>query len=100
VAEDNLIWLIDWYARHCDGDWEHGYGLKIDTLDNPGWQLKIDLTGTELENVVFEKIEHNLDDDISWWTCFIRDKAFQAYCGARDLVSVIGVFRAWAERHQ
>ena len=100
VAEDNLNWLTDWYASHCDGEWEHGYGVNIKTLDNPGWRLTIDLRGTELENVPFDEVRHNYDDDISWWTCFLRDKAFHAACGARDLASVIGVFRTWAERNQ
>ncbi len=25
------------------------YGIKIETLDNPGWDVSIDLIGTELE---------------------------------------------------
>jgi len=29
--------IQDWYRRQCDGDWEHSYGVKIETLDNPGW---------------------------------------------------------------
>ena len=97
MAEDNLDWLIKWYARHCDGDWEHFCGVKIGTLDNPGWQLTIDLTGTKLESMPFAEIRHNYDDDVSWWTCYLRDNAFHAACGARDLTSVIGVFREWAE---
>jgi hypothetical protein len=98
MAEDTLNWLIDWYAHHCDGEWEHSHGVRIGTLDNPGWSLKIDLTATELETVPFVEVRHNYDDDISWWTCFLRDKTFHAACGARDLTSVLGVFRAWAER--
>jgi Immunity protein 53 len=43
---DNISWLEDWYETQCDGDWEHQHGLKIDTLDNPGWQVQIDLDGT------------------------------------------------------
>ena len=31
---DLLIWLQNWNQNHCDGDWEHLYGVKIDTLDN------------------------------------------------------------------
>jgi len=43
-----------WYAAQCNGDWEHQYGISIDTLDNPGWCVTIDLTRTSLENVVFQ----------------------------------------------
>jgi hypothetical protein len=31
-----LPWLQGWYATQCDGDWEHEYGVSIETLDNPG----------------------------------------------------------------
>jgi hypothetical protein len=32
--------LTDWYSRQCNGEWEHGYGFHIGTLDNPGASLK------------------------------------------------------------
>ncbi|RRJ95187.1 hypothetical protein Ga0100231_013590 [Opitutaceae bacterium TAV4] len=38
--------LSEWYASQCDGDWEHSYGFKISTLDNPGVAIEIDLFGT------------------------------------------------------
>jgi hypothetical protein len=28
--------LLQWYAAHCDSEWEHTYGVTLDTLDNPG----------------------------------------------------------------
>ncbi len=34
--------LDDFYRRHCNGDWEHDYGVKIETCDNPGWLLTSD----------------------------------------------------------
>lgn len=47
--EDNLLeWLQDWYLQQCDGEWEHFYGVKIETLDNPGWYIEIDLNDTTL----------------------------------------------------
>ncbi|MCM2498968.1 immunity 53 family protein [Neorhizobium galegae] len=44
---DVLDWFGRWYEAQCDGAWEHGFGASIDTLDNPGWSLKIDLAGTD-----------------------------------------------------
>ncbi|MFE4959105.1 Imm53 family immunity protein [Streptomyces sp. NPDC056653] len=35
-AEPLLDWLQNRYAQQCDGDWEHEWGVKIATLDNPG----------------------------------------------------------------
>lgn len=96
AEEDNLDWLMNWYSSHCDGDWEHGYGITIENIDNPGWHLKIDLTDTELESVMFDDIVHNLDDETSWWSCSRSGAEFNAFCGPLELSSVIGVFRKWA----
>jgi hypothetical protein len=52
MSGDILEWIQHGYASQCDGDWEHGFGVRIDTLDNPGWQVTIDLQGTELEGLV------------------------------------------------
>ncbi len=32
--------LQRWYSAQCDGDWEHGLGVRIETLDNPGWMVQ------------------------------------------------------------
>ena len=45
----DIEWLEQWYVAQCDGDWEHAKGVKIETLDNPGWLLTVDLAGTERE---------------------------------------------------
>jgi len=34
---NELKWLQQWYSEHCDGAWEHGFGITIETIDNPGW---------------------------------------------------------------
>ena len=55
-APDPLTWLQAWYATQCDGDWEHDYGVSIQTLDNPGWHLSVDLTETALAKAQFDPI--------------------------------------------
>ncbi len=93
---DGLNWLQDWYASHCDGEREHQHGIKIATLDNPGWSLVIDLYETELETRPFAKVEHNLASASSWWACQVEQRKFVAHCGTRDLRAVIAIFRDWA----
>lgn len=100
AENDALAWLMEWYASHCDGEWEHGHGVSISTLDNPGWRVRIDLQGTVLESAPFEERRFNYDDDISWWICKREGKSFEAACGARELIAVIGVFRDWATQNQ
>ena len=47
--------LENWYQSNCNEEWEHQFGIRIVTLDNPGWKVEIDLEGTKLENIVFKK---------------------------------------------
>ena len=98
VVMDDLKWLMEWYASQCNGDWEHSYGVKIDTLDNPGWSLTIDLEDTDLEERTFAPQEHDLMSDVSWWTCSVKNKKFEARCGSRDLLTVLAIFRTWSEK--
>lgn len=53
---DVLVLLQRWYSEQCDGDWEHSYGVRIDTLDNPGWILTVDLDETELSGLNIERV--------------------------------------------
>lgn len=55
--------LMDWYASNCDGDWEHTFGVKIETSDNPGWIFEVNIIETDLEGkTVYEKSTENDDD--------------------------------------
>jgi hypothetical protein len=56
MSRDILSDLSRWYAHHCDGEWEHHHDIAIETTDNPGWWVKIDLAGTELEGRAFPAI--------------------------------------------
>jgi hypothetical protein len=43
MNSDDLAWLQNWYLQRCNGEWEHGQGIKLSTLDNPCWRLTINL---------------------------------------------------------
>lgn len=90
-----LSGLLDWYARQCDGDWEHQYGVSIETLDNPGWQMRIDVHGTALAGRAFERAEtHRTEDD--WLVCWVEGEQFRAACGSRNLDEALDTFLGWA----
>lgn len=101
-ASSEFDWLINWFAEECDGDWEHNEGITIETLDNPGWKLTIELWETDLENQPFESIEFNMEStevgvQTRWYLCKVEDQKFRAFCGVLDLPVVIGIFRKWVE---
>ena len=77
---EGISLLEKWYADRCNGDWEHQWGVKIGTLDNPGWTLDIDLNQTKAENRQLEhtKIERTENDWIIYW---VEKKEFKAAMG-------------------
>jgi hypothetical protein len=92
----SIDWLQDWFQRHCDGDWEHGSGVKIETLDNPGWSIEINLYETELEKREFNKlvVERSEND---WLHCKIEGNVFYGYGGTVNFNEILDTFRNWAE---
>lgn len=94
-AMDDLTWIQHWYLAQCDGDWEHGLGVVIDTLDNPGWSLRVDLERTDLEGRWFDGVEvHRSEHD--WFVARIEGDHWEAACGPLNLGEVLGLLRAWA----
>ena len=88
--------LQDWYLAQCDDDWEHQFGIKIDTLDNPGWSISINLEDTMLEACSFQETKWNTDE-LDWGHCKIVDRVFKGYGGPKNLHDLISVFRQWVE---
>ncbi len=95
-APGTLTWLQAWYAVQCDGDWEHGLGITIETLDNPGWHVSIDVSGTTAQALPLEPTEtHRSDYD--WFVIRREGDTFDAACGPLNLGEVLHAFRLWAE---
>ena len=60
-AMNILARLQTWYARQCNGEWEHSFGINIQSCDNPGWWVKINLVGTPLQQQAFTEIAEGVD---------------------------------------
>jgi len=88
---DLLEQVEDWYSSQCDGDWEHQHGISIDTLDNPGWSVTIDLKGTNLSGVVMSP-HHRHASDSDWVSCEVRDAKFIGNGGSRNLGTILELF--------
>jgi hypothetical protein len=95
-SSNELIWLCDWFASHCNGDWEHEFGIAIGTLDNPGWSLRVELTDTELANRPFAPEEIETTD--RWVRLWKEDEppVFHAAGSPTTLPEMIARFRDWA----
>jgi hypothetical protein len=83
--------LQDWYLRECNGDWEHSYGIKIETLDNPGWLVTVDLHDTPWERLVVERriVERSETD---WVQTEVANGKFVGCGGPKNLEEVLALF--------
>ncbi|MER8510715.1 immunity 53 family protein [Mesorhizobium sp. M0199] len=91
-----LEWLEEWYQGQCNGDWEHQYGIKIDTIDNPGWEVSIDLHGTQLYGRKFTDVSFQYGDEIDWFFVTVKDGTFKGFGVARNLSKIIEQFKKFA----
>lgn len=92
----SLFALEQWYANQCDGEWERGSGIRIETLDNPGWQVHISLRHTRKRKAAQEKVR--IDRTETDWIHYWVDRGeFHIACGAKNLSEAIDIFVRWYE---
>ncbi len=96
---DNLEWLGNWYQRQCNGEWEHRHGVQLEMLEQQGWQLTINLTGTSAENAAPQRL--SLDSSGGTWiACSISPERFEGAGDPRRLEQIIGIFRKWVDAQE
>jgi hypothetical protein len=101
---NSLHELQEWYLSQCNENWEHTYGVSIGTLDNPGWSLEVDLTGTNLNDIEFKELSYGVSKEPEtsghdWIHCKVKDHKFSGYGGPRKLEEIINVFLVWAKQN-
>ena len=87
-----LKWLEEWYLNKCNGEWEHNYGITINTLDNPGRDISIDLIDTEvkLNDLKWQYFEKSEKD---WFGYKIEKNVFNASGDPTKLTYLISLFK-------
>lgn len=92
----SVDFLQTWYSDRCDGDWEHEFGIKITTIDNPGWLLEVDLVGTDSEGFSMEKsrIEKGRE---RWMISWSDGKKFRVACDPLSLSESFVLFESFVE---
>lgn len=98
VAE-SLTKLAEWFSATCNGDWEHGHGITISTLDNPGWRVEIDVGDFQIPTSEFAAFEMRTADD-NWIITVFDDSVFHGSCSPNNLDRMIGLFLDWISRHR
>lgn len=92
-----LTWLQLWFKQQANGDWEHQYGVSIESLDNPGWSVKIDLTETNLSSKSFPKLSEDNGSN-NWIMCRVENGKFEGAGDTMKLEKILKIFKDWASR--
>lgn len=99
---NTLIRLQAWYAHQCNGEWEHISGISIQTCDNPGWWVRINLAGTQLQHCAFTEIADGVDaqrfaQGNRWMSCHVESGIWHGAGDASRLEDILETFLVWAE---
>ena len=78
--------------------------MKIDTLDNPGWSVDINLRDTRLEKTPFAERSYGVGPEAGtskdeWLVCKVEGNIFKGRGGPLKLDEIIEVFLDWAEKN-
>ena len=93
---DPIEFLQHWYRAQVNGEWEHARGVTIETLDNPGWRVTIDLVETTLEGVPMASVRREKSAQ-DWLVCEVERDRFLGNGDSRKLLPILQVFQSWAE---
>ena len=100
--EQILSWLCAWFSSQLDGDWEHERGIHIQSLDNPGWVVRIPIRDMPLATKVTICLEGEPPTDANgntggshWLECKIEDGVFVGAGDVGKLSAILGSFRRW-----
>ncbi len=88
--------LQAWYAAQCDGDWETRYGVMLSTSETSGWELRIDLVGTELEGRELGRIR-SAQTPGDWFEAWCDGYTFRAAGGVDSLDQLLAAFFDFAQ---
>lgn len=89
----SLVQIQNWFASQCNDEWEHEHGIVIETIDNPGWHVRIALART---TQAFNPIEVSRGDE-DWYQCRVKAEVFEGFGGATNLSEILNVFVSWTE---
>jgi hypothetical protein len=92
-----LDWIQNWFKDNCDGDWENGEGIQITTLDNPGWEVEIDISKTSIANISINWIL-NENGKQDWYGVKIENQKFNAQGDSGKLTFLLGLFKETIEK--
>jgi hypothetical protein len=101
---NTLARLQKWYSHQCNGEWEHSSGVTIQSCDNPGWWVTINLAGTPLQKKPFIEVAEGVDAHrfargSRWLSCYAENGVWHGAGDELKLERILAIFLAWAEEN-
>jgi hypothetical protein len=87
--------LQSWFLKNLAG----GDLIRIATIDNPGWSIKIDLTQSDAPTNPQLLQKGDSEEDSNWIYAEIKDGHFYSAAGSLQLTEMIEVLHAWVDPH-
>ena len=93
-----ISWIEKWFFENCDGDWEHENVTLIQTTDNPGWIVTIDLSYTQLQDlsIPYSVVEKS---DTDWIGYSILNKRFIGVGDIFKLEKILELFKTLVDQY-
>ncbi len=95
MAVSSFEFFQRWYAEQCNGDWEHEFGVRITTLDNPGWHVVADLVDTDLEGRTLGRSKEEPGEGRWIWASSDGER-YESSCDLHSLDDALSRFREFA----
>jgi hypothetical protein len=94
---DQLPRLQRWLLENCGDDPPEGL-ISIESTDDPGWSVLVDLSHTPLAERPFDPVEEDEDPaaGLRWISCSVYDGMWSGVCDAGQLPRVLDIFLDWA----
>ena len=91
-----IKWLQNWYKNNCDGSWEHKHLIRINSIDNPGWNVEIDFFDLKysIQNLEWRLVEVT---ENNWIGYKVTNGVFNAAGDPDKLNFLIYLFRLLVE---
>ncbi|WP_405400891.1 immunity 53 family protein [Maribacter sp. Asnod2-G09] len=94
---DILDWIQDWFKDNCDGDWEHGEVIQITNIDNPGWEVEIDISNTSIASMNLDWILNETSKQ-DWYGVKIANQKFTAAGDPDKLKFLLNLFKEMIDK--
>jgi len=89
--------LMTWFASQCDGTWEHQKGISIETTDNPGWWVKIDIQRQLSGLPDFQRFSLGTQSSDDWIVAYVEEGVFNGAGSPSNLGKVLTIFLCWVD---